>query len=159
MFTEIDIKEKVDITRHIHRTRQGWITVQDIRIDLYDTMFDSFMGDGWSIHGRHLYVCSGVEWNGSTGVPDTRACALASLVHDLIYAFLEYGYLQEKPGWCERRVYYYYANKLYYKICHYQGMLRLQAKIRYYGLKLLSPVYVTCRTIGRKIKKALHLCV
>lgn len=113
-----------------------WNVTDNLSIYLGTDLFDGMSGNTWDVSHSRINIRQNTQWNGSTFVPDTNECVIASLVHDLLFPFI-YASI-EKEG---RAPYIYHANKIYYRICYAQGMLRFRAKIRYYGLKLFGPVY------------------
>lgn len=76
-----------------------------------------------------LTVRKGYSWDGSTGVKDYDCCMLASLAHDALYQAMHEGFLDWK--------YQKQCDRVYYDLCVAKGMNKLQAWIRYKGIRKL----------------------
>lgn len=76
-----------------------------------------------------LTVRKGYAWDGSTAVRDCDSCMLASLAHDALYQAMHGGVLDWK---CRKA-----CDRVYYDLCVAKGMNRLQAWIRYKGIRKL----------------------
>ena len=82
---------------------------------------------------NYLTIKKGYAWDGSTAVPDTKACMRASLVHDALYALMREGKLDFKHR--------DYADQMYRDMCIEDGMWRWHANLRYWGLKHFAGKY------------------
>lgn len=124
-----------------------WTTKCQMLIKLPTKRFSGLSGTGFRVTDNLLRVEQGMEWDGSTAVPDTDACLLASLVHDLLCA----GILDSGHGiwwrWRARRD----ADTLYTAINKAQGMWSIRAYIRWTGLRLFGWTYTLVNRIRGKI--------
>lgn len=115
----------------------AWRVEKNLSIHLPDKTFEGLEGDCYCFTCRHLIVSWGFFWDGSTGVADTEACAMPSLFHDIVCGALIQGDLSWWKKWRLRRK----ADKWYAVASKFRGMWGLRAKIRFWGLRLCSPVY------------------
>jgi len=85
-----------------------------------------------------ITIADEYAWDGSTGVSDKHSI-IASLVHDALYQLMRLGLVDLK--------YRIVADRIYRDMCIAEGMSRIEAGIRYQGLRWFGEKYAKPREV------------